>query len=64
MFRLVYRDMSEAMKRHPDAHVMVSFASLRSAYESTLDVLNYPQVNNASFLKVNLLEKDVNCPCS
>ena len=56
--------MSEAMKRHPDAHVMVSFASLRSAYESTLEVLNYPQVNNASFLKVNLLEKDVNCPCS
>lgn len=43
----VYRDMSEAMRRHPDAHVMVSFASLRSAYESTLNALSHPQVFDA-----------------
>ena len=32
------------MKKHPDADVMVSFASLRSAYESTLEALNFEQV--------------------
>ena len=36
--------MGEAMKKHPDADVMVSFASLRSAYESTLEALNFEQV--------------------
>lgn len=33
------------MKKHPDADVMISFASLRSAYESTLETLEYPQVS-------------------
>ena len=36
--------MGEALRKHPDASVMVSFASLRSAYESTLEALNYSQV--------------------
>ncbi len=36
--------MSEAMKKHPDADVMVNFASLRSAFESTVEAMTYPQV--------------------
>ena len=36
--------MDDAMKKHPDADVMISFASLRSAYESTLEAMEYPQV--------------------
>ncbi len=40
----VYKDMSEAVAKHPDADQLISFASLRSAYESTLDALQYPQV--------------------
>lgn len=40
----VYKDMSEAFKRHPDADVLVNFASLRSAYEATMETLQYPQV--------------------
>ena len=36
--------MADAMKKHPDADVLISFASLRSAYESTLETLEYPQV--------------------
>ncbi len=40
----VYKHMSDAMSKHPDADVMVSFASLRSAYDSTLEAMEYPQV--------------------
>ena len=36
--------MADAMKKHPDADVMVNFASLRSAYDSTLEAMNYPQI--------------------
>ena len=32
------------MTKHRDADVLVNFASLRSAYESTIDAMNYPQV--------------------
>lgn len=32
------------MKHHPDADVLVSFASLRSAYDSTIEAMQYPQV--------------------
>jgi len=32
------------MKKHPDADVVVNFASSRSAYSSTLELMNYPQI--------------------
>lgn len=40
----VYKKMEDAMNKHKDADVLVNFASLRSAYESTMETLNYPQV--------------------
>lgn len=40
----VYKKMEDAMVKHKDADVLVNFASLRSAYDSTLETLNYPQV--------------------
>lgn len=40
----IYKNMSDAMKKHPDAEVLINFASLRSAYESTMETLTYPQV--------------------
>lgn len=40
----VYKNMADAMKKHPQADVLVNFASLRSAYESTIETLNYPQI--------------------
>src|SRR5277367_4619696 len=40
-----YKNMSDCMKRHPDADVLINFASLRSAYESTIETMKYPQVN-------------------
>ena len=40
----IYKNMSDAMKKHPEADVLINFASLRSAYESTMETLTYPQV--------------------
>ena len=40
----VYKNMDDCMKKHPDADVLVSFASLRSAYDSTVETMKYPQV--------------------
>jgi len=40
----IYKSMSDAMKKHPDADVLINFASLRSAYESTMETLTYPQI--------------------
>ena len=43
-FLSVYKNMSDCMQKHPAADVLISFASLRSAYESTLETLSYKQV--------------------
>lgn len=40
----VYKKMEDAIKKHPNADVLVSFASLRSAYESTLEAMHFNQV--------------------
>lgn len=42
---VVYKDMKEAMQKHPEVDVMVNFASLRSAYDSTIQALNFDQVS-------------------
>lgn len=39
----VYKKMEDAVKKHPAASVLVSFASLRSAYESTLEAMHFDQ---------------------
>lgn len=44
----VYKNMSEAMKKHPDVDVLISFASLRSAFDSTMETMQYPQVKTRS----------------
>lgn len=37
--------MSDAMRKHPEVDVLINFASLRSAYDSTVETMNYPQVS-------------------
>lgn len=40
----VYKSMEDTMKKHPDASVLVNFASLRSAYETSVEALKFPQI--------------------
>lgn len=44
----VYKNMSDAMKKHPDVDVLINFASLRSAFDSTIETMQYPQVPSCS----------------
>ncbi|XP_065840261.1 ATP-citrate synthase-like [Oscarella lobularis] len=52
----VYKEMSEAMHRHPDADVLVNFASLRSAYESTMSAMNYKQIRCVAIIAEGIPE--------
>ena len=40
----VYQHMEEAMRVNPDVDVLINFASFRSAYDSSMETLNYPQI--------------------
>ena len=42
----VYKKMEDAFTKHSDADVLVNFASLRSAYDSTRQALLSPQVGH------------------
>lgn len=48
--------MADAMSKHPDADVMVSFASLRSAYDSTLEAMGYPQIKTVAIIAEGIPE--------
>lgn len=52
----VYKKMSDAITKHKDVDVMVNFASLRSAYESTLEVLEYPQIRIVAIIAEGIPE--------
>jgi ATP citrate (pro-S)-lyase len=53
----VYKNMSDAMKRHPEADVLINFASLRSAYESTMETLTYPQIRCIAIIAEGIPEQ-------
>lgn len=40
----VFKNMGDAMRKHPEVDVLINFASLRSAFDSTMETMNYPQV--------------------
>ncbi|EFP11051.1 hypothetical protein CRE_30753 [Caenorhabditis remanei] len=39
-----YKSMAKAFASHPDATVMVTFASMRSVFETVLEALQFPQI--------------------
>ena len=49
--------MSDAMKKHPEADVLINFASLRSAYESTMETLTYPQIRCIAIIAEGIPEQ-------
>lgn len=52
----VYKNMKDAMRKHPDADVMINFASLRSAYDSTLETLGYRQIRTIAIIAEGIPE--------
>ncbi|CAF0738649.1 unnamed protein product [Rotaria sordida] len=52
-----YKNMADCMKRHPEADVLINFASLRSAYESTMETLKYPQIRSIAIVAEGIPEQ-------
>lgn len=50
----VYKNMSDAMERHKHADTLVNFASLRSAEESTIEAMQYPQIRTIAIIAEGL----------
>ncbi len=52
----VYKNMADAMKKHPDASVLINFASLRSAYDATMETLSFPQIRSIAIIAEGIPE--------
>ncbi|KAJ8950774.1 hypothetical protein NQ318_011267 [Aromia moschata] len=52
----VYKQMKDAMTKHPSADVLVNFASLRSAYQSTVETLDFPQIRTIAIIAEGIPE--------
>ena len=48
--------MSDCMKKHPEADVLINFASLRSAYESTIETMSFPQIRTIAIIAEGIPE--------
>ncbi|THH12883.1 hypothetical protein EW146_g7274 [Bondarzewia mesenterica] len=53
----VYTSVEEAVKKHPDADVVVNFASSRSVYSSTQDILSFPQIKAIAIIAEGVPER-------
>lgn len=52
----VYKNMADAMSKHRDADVLINFASLRSAYDSTIETLAFPQIRTIAIIAEGIPE--------
>uniref|UniRef100_A0A3Q4MY62 ATP-citrate synthase n=1 Tax=Neolamprologus brichardi TaxID=32507 RepID=A0A3Q4MY62_NEOBR len=52
----VYKNMADAMKKHPEVDVLISFASLRSAFDSTMEAMQYPQIHTIAIIAEGIPE--------
>ncbi|CAB1341682.1 unnamed protein product [Coregonus sp. 'balchen'] len=52
----VYKNMGDAMKKHPEVDVLINFASLRSAFDSTMETMQYPQIHTIAIIAEGIPE--------
>uniref|UniRef100_A0A671R9U7 ATP-citrate synthase n=1 Tax=Sinocyclocheilus anshuiensis TaxID=1608454 RepID=A0A671R9U7_9TELE len=52
----VCKNMADAMKKHPDVDVLINFASLRSAFDSTMETMQYPQIHTIAIIAEGIPE--------
>lgn len=53
----VYQQVEAAIAKHPDVDVVVNFASSRSVYSSTLELLEYPQIRTIAIIAEGVPER-------
>ncbi|KAL2160843.1 hypothetical protein VTH06DRAFT_1040 [Thermothelomyces fergusii] len=53
----VYQQVEKAMAKHPDVDTVVNFASSRSVYSSTLELMEYPQIKTIAIIAEGVPER-------
>ncbi|KAI9872704.1 MAG: citrate synthase [Pleopsidium flavum] len=53
----VYQDVDKAMAKHNDVDTVVNFASSRSVYSSTMDLMEYPQIKSIAIIAEGVPER-------
>ncbi|XP_057293409.1 ATP-citrate synthase-like [Hydractinia symbiolongicarpus] len=53
----VYSKMEDAVKKFPDVDVLVNFASLRSAYDATIDAIQHKQFRTVAIIAEGIPER-------
>ncbi|KAJ3256207.1 citrate synthase [Boothiomyces macroporosus] len=53
----VYTSIAEACEKFPEVTVCINFASFRSVYESTFDLMKYPQIRTIAIIAEGVPEK-------
>src|SRR6266480_3610529 len=56
----VYQDVDKAFAKHPDVDTIVNFASSRSVYSSTMELMNIPQVKSIAIIAEGVPERVCN----
>lgn len=59
----VYQSVEKAMAKHPDVDTVVNFASSRSVYSSTMELMNCPQIRTIAIIAEGVPER-VSRTCS
>ena len=53
----VYQDVNKAMAKHSDVDTVVNFASSRSVYSSTMELMEYPQIKSIAIIAEGVPER-------
>ncbi|KAI1411259.1 citrate synthase [Hypoxylon sp. FL1857] len=53
----VYQETAKAVAKHPDVDVVVNFASSRSVYSSTMELMQYPQIRTIAIIAEGVPER-------
>ena len=53
----VYQEVSKAVAKHPDVDVVVNFASSRSVYSSTMELMENPQIKTIAIIAEGVPER-------
>ncbi|KAI1337650.1 citrate synthase-like protein [Xylariaceae sp. FL0016] len=53
----VYQESKKAMEKHPDVDCVVNFASSRSVYSSTMELMQFPQIRTIAIIAEGVPER-------
>jgi ATP citrate (pro-S)-lyase len=53
----VYQSVEKAVEKHPDVDTVVNFASSRSVYQSTMELMNHPQIRSIAIIAEGVPER-------